>query len=109
MKYVWWNPDSREAISKSKKALKAFQKNPSVQNCIPFKRLCAVSRRILSKKKKNSGDECVSLLTSQTSIAEVWKKSKADQERTICYNYRIVFLSSSNEEKDFLIFETEDE
>lgn len=70
----WWNADCKNAIQASKRALNRFKRHPSQENLIIFKKLRAVSRRIVRKSKTETWQKYTSSLTSQTTPSEVWNK-----------------------------------
>lgn len=78
----WWNEEVKLAIENKKKALKLFQRYPTRDNMIDFKRYRALARRTILYNKKHSWQRYVQKITSETPIGDVWKKVKKIVGRT---------------------------
>lgn len=70
----WWSQECQEAIKNTKRALNRLRKHKTETNLIEFKKLRAISRRIIKEKKQASWKEYVSTLRSDTPPNQVWDK-----------------------------------
>lgn len=73
----WWNPEVKEAVKNKKSAFRKYQKHPTVENHIGFKRARAISRRIVLESKRKSWNEYTSSITTRSDMNSTWKKIKA--------------------------------
>lgn len=70
----WWNEQCGEVVNNSKKAFNRYKKQRTIENLIEFKKLRAISRRTINQQKKQSWNEYVSSINSETPIQDVWNK-----------------------------------
>lgn len=69
----WWNDDCKSAIKQRKRALNKFKYRPTTINLIEYKRLRAVSRKIIRQAKLDSWRSFTSSLHPCTPSHAIWK------------------------------------
>ena len=72
-KTPWFDEDCKEIICERKRALRNFNKMPTLENKILHQKLRAKSRFIFKQKKKQSWKTFCSKLNHKTSTKKVWK------------------------------------
>lgn len=70
----WWTEGCRDAILARKRALRLFQRHPTEENFIQFKRFRAKARRTICEAKKVSWTKYVSSLKKNVPATTVWGK-----------------------------------
>ncbi|KAG5871586.1 hypothetical protein JTB14_026425 [Gonioctena quinquepunctata] len=72
----WWNDSVEKAFREKRKQLRIFQRNPTQEHLIAFKRQRAHFRRMILEAKKKSWQQYVFSMTTATNVSEVWRKMK---------------------------------
>ena len=72
----WFNDECIQAVNERKRALYRFEREPTLEKKIEYKRLQAKSRKIIKTNKRKSWHEYVNKLQSSTPIKKVWDKVK---------------------------------
>ncbi|KAG5872383.1 hypothetical protein JTB14_013574 [Gonioctena quinquepunctata] len=70
----WWNEEVTRVISEKKHAFNVFRRSPTQENMIEFKRLRAKARNSIITSKRQSWQNYVSSITTETPTTEVWQK-----------------------------------
>ena len=70
--YPWFNDDCKNAIKDRKKSLNKFKRYPTQENLFEYKRLAAKAKRTIKKAKRDSWQQYVNKLNSQTPIKKTW-------------------------------------
>lgn len=73
----WWNPEISNAIKLRKSAYRLFNRVPSTENLINFKKCRAKEVYLIKKSKRESWQLFVSTIQPQTPYTLAWKKVKA--------------------------------
>ena len=72
----WFNDECKQAVNERKRALYRFEREPTLENKIEYKRPQAKSRKIIKTNKRKSWHEYVNKLQCSTPIKKVWDKVK---------------------------------
>lgn len=70
----WYDSECKLAIKKRRRALKAFQNEPTLSNLIEYKKNRSISRRIIKNKKKESWEQFLNNISANPSPRVFWKK-----------------------------------
>ncbi|GFX13681.1 putative RNA-directed DNA polymerase from transposon X-element [Trichonephila clavipes] len=73
----WWNASCQQAKKGAKEGVGYFQRYPTTDNLIAFKRAKALARRIRRQCQRESWIKYVSSITSSTTSQQLWRKVKA--------------------------------
>lgn len=68
----WWSPDCRQALTKRNRRYRVFDKQPSEDNLIAYKKARAEARRIIRSAKRSAWRSYVSTVNQFTPLKEVW-------------------------------------
>lgn len=71
----WWDKECEKAIEERKEALKKYYKDMIMENFIEYKRLRAVARKVVRRKKRKNFIEFGNL-NKNSNLSYVWKKMK---------------------------------
>ena len=69
----WWSPECHEAIRKRNAAYRSFQRSPTDENYIEYKKFRALARKIIKEAKRKSWHDFVSKINKFTPTSEIWK------------------------------------
>lgn len=72
----WWDEECEKAIEERKEALKKYYKDMTMENFIEYKRLRAVARKVIRRKKRENFVEFAGSLNKNSDLSYVWKKMK---------------------------------
>lgn len=70
----WWNINCKNAINATKKAYRKLKKNITEENKVNFKRIRAISRRIVKQSKREQWEEFTASIAPTTPMAQIWNK-----------------------------------
>lgn len=84
---VWWNDKCREAVIKTKNALKNYKLNPTTQNFIIYKKNDALKKKIIKEEKLNSWKELCTSFNRITPVGKIWNFIKKFKNS---YNYSAI-------------------
>lgn len=73
---TWWDADCHQVTEERKKKHKEWIKNPTLENHIEYKRVNAIARKTIRRKKKESFISFVSSLNRKSNIKYVWNKMR---------------------------------
>lgn len=73
----WWDEDCATLIKNRRCAFKKFQKHPTRENLINYKKTTATARYKIKIKKRESMNEYISSLTHTIPQSTVWRKIKS--------------------------------
>ena len=87
----WWNQECTRVQQDRKKARRKYQRSKSLADKISLNKASAISRRTLRQARKQSWQDYVSTVNSDTPINKIWKKinkisGKFSGNRTPCIN-----------------------
>lgn len=99
----WWNEACKLAVKQCKSALNRYRRTQHQEDLVNFKKLKAVSRRILKESKRKSWMNFVSSISPNTTPAQVWTKIKQIKGQNTTYN-----IPSILDEKDEPITKSQD-
>ncbi|XP_071578331.1 uncharacterized protein [Temnothorax nylanderi] len=68
----WWNADCDAAVKERRRAFLEFKKLRNIHSWNNYKRLCAVTRKTLSRAKKENFEEFCKGINKFTSLSYVW-------------------------------------
>ena len=68
----WWTDACRDALRARRRALRIFQRHPTMENCINYKRLRAKCRRVIKESKKACWAHFTSSFNRFTPSSVVW-------------------------------------
>ncbi|KAK3871092.1 hypothetical protein Pcinc_023738 [Petrolisthes cinctipes] len=72
----WWSTDCREALRKRNRRYRIFDKQPTQNNFIAYKRARAEARRVINRAKRDSWRSFVSTVNRFTPLTKVWSTIK---------------------------------
>jgi hypothetical protein len=70
----WMAVDVKKNIRERRKAERSYQKRPTMENLLIYKKSKAETRRLLKKTRRETWKEYVSTITEKTSSKTVWDK-----------------------------------
>lgn len=73
----WWSEECAVVVKNRKLAFKNFQKHPTMENLIEYKRASAIARYTTRTNKQNSMRDFISSLTHTVPQTTIWRKMKA--------------------------------
>lgn len=77
----WWDKECEIAIKDRYNALKKVKKEKSLKNWIEYRRLRAVARKVIKKKKREDFQRFAQSLNKNISLKYVWNKMKILKNR----------------------------
>lgn len=85
-KVPWWNDSCQKALKEKKKALKRFNRYPTIDKLEYFKIKRASARKVIQEAKKSSLKEYVSSMNESATVTEVWHKIRSitGKRQNIC-------------------------
>lgn len=83
----WWTKACKNAVTDRRKAYRQFNKHPTTDNWIIYKKLTAKARVTIRECKKKSLEEFVSSLTHHTPQSTVWRRIKSFKSGYTPQNY----------------------
>ena len=72
----WWTDECRSVIRERRRASKVFNRHPTTENMITFKKARAKARRTILEAKRASWKKYVGRLNRFTPVSEVWSQIK---------------------------------
>lgn len=72
----WWDEECEKTIEERKEALKKYYKDMIMKNFIEYKRLRAVARKVVRRKKRKNFIKFTGSLNKNSNLSYVWKKMK---------------------------------
>lgn len=73
----WWTKECKDAVNRRRKCHSKFQKHPTTENWVSYKKNSAIAKQIIKKSKRDSLNEFVSGLTHNVPQSTVWRKIKS--------------------------------
>ena len=79
----WWTEQCRQSIRERRRLFRIFQRHPTNDNLISFRRAKALARRTVREAKRTSWCNYISAINRLTPLTEVWKRINSISGRSI--------------------------
>lgn len=73
---AWWDEECQEIIEKRKEKLVAFKRSKNLEDFIEYKRIKAMAKKIVKRKKREELHRFAASLNKNVSIKYVWRKMR---------------------------------
>lgn len=73
----WWDGSCNAAVSNRKSALQRYKSDPSLENYIAYKRICAETKKHLKSKARASWRNFCEQLNRETPVNKIWQKIRS--------------------------------
>ena len=70
----WWSEDCQRAIRERRRRSRAFNRRPTTDNLILFRKARAVARRMIREAKRSSWAAYITTINRFTPMTQVWKR-----------------------------------
>lgn len=77
----WWNDQCEEAVKNRKVSFQKYKSNPNLHNLLEYKKMDALSKKIIKETKRESWRSYCSSLNKNIPIRKVWQKLNAFKNR----------------------------
>lgn len=84
----WWDEECKQVVEERKKKFKIWRRNKTMENYIELKRMKALTRKTIKKKKREDFQKFANKIDKNMSIKYVWNKMRILKNRfnTIAWN-----------------------
>ena len=86
----WWTTECARAIARRRRARKAMERRPTIQNIIEYKRYAAKAKRCIKKAKKETWRKFCNSITPETPTKEVWNMIRKMNGNSIPRNITLI-------------------
>lgn len=94
----WWDKECQEVLEKRKESFTKFRRTGKVEDFIEYKRLRAIARKVINKKKREDLHRFAFSLNKNISIKYVWGKMKSLKKSWIKVNWNKWQVKNRNTE-----------